>query len=310
MARPKGPKYRTFLLFVGPALLVYGIFCLYPTIAGIAGSFTDWDGYSQAQRFTGLANFRKLAGDEVFWTGLKNNLFLVCVPGVLMLALGLYFASALRDERTPGRRVFQFTFLFPNILAGVVVASLWSFVYSPSFGVVKGIVESLNGGLQAVHLSGLADWLSLRALADRAWLEPQYLMRALVPMLVWAGSGFFVVLFLAGMQNIPRELYEAARLDGANEWQVFRHVTWPGLSPIMVAAVTFVIIGGMKTFDSIWVMTQQNVPDRNHVLATYVYQQAFSEGRMGYGTAVGFVLLLLTMGFILLGRAVSPREKP
>ena len=164
-----GPKYRTFLLFVGPPLLVYGVFCLYPTIAGIVGAFTEWDGYSQAQHFTGLANFRKMASDEVFWTALKNNLFLVCVPGVLMLGLGLYLASALRDERMPGRRAFQFTYLFPNILAGVVVATLWSFVYSPSFGVVKGVLEAVDGGLHSVRLGSLADWLSLGGLAGRAF---------------------------------------------------------------------------------------------------------------------------------------------
>lgn len=306
----KGHTYRSFLLFVGPPLLVYGVFCFYPTVAGIAGAFTEWDGYSQSQRFTGLANFRKMASDDVFWTALQNNLFLVAVPGILMLALGLYLAAALRDERTPGRSVFQFAYLFPNILAGVVVATLWSFVYSPSFGVVKGILEAAAGALRFAHLDSLASCLGLRELAGQAWLEPQYFMRALVPMLVWAGAGFFVVLFLAGMQNIPRELYEAARLDGASEWQVFRHVTWPGLSPITVAAVTFAIIGGMKTFDCIWVMTQQHVPDRNQVLGTYVYQQAFAEARMGYGTAVALVLLVITMGFVLLAQRVLTREKP
>ncbi|MCY3020829.1 MAG: sugar ABC transporter permease [Planctomycetota bacterium] len=300
-------RYRDFLLFVGPPLLVYGVFCLYPTVAGIIGAFTEWDGYSQTQRFTGLANFRKMAADDVFWTALQNNLFLVAVPGIMLLALGLYFSSALRDERTPGRRVFQFTYLFPNILAGVVVATLWSFVYSPSFGVVKGTLEALHNALRFVRLDFVANALSLKELSRQAWLEPQYFMRALVPMLVWAGTGFFVVLFLAGMQNIPRDLYEAARLDGANEWQVFRHVTWPGLSPIMLAAVTFVIIGGMKTFDCIWVMTQQHVPDRNQVLATYVYQQAFSEARMGYGTAVALVLLFVTLGFVLVAHRMMRR---
>ena len=305
----KRPKYGNFMLFVGPPLLIYGVFCFYPTIGGIVGAFTEWDGYSQAQRFTGLANFRKMAADEVFWGAIRNNLFLVAAPGILMLALGLYLSSALSDERRVGRSVFQFTYLFPNILAGVVVATLWSFVYSPSFGVVKGILETVHGGLRSGHLDGIADWLGLKELAGQAWLEPQYFMNALVPMMVWAGTGFFVVLFLAGMQNIPKELYEAARLDGANEWQVFRYVTWPGLTPITVAAVTFTIIGGMKTFDSIWVMTQQHVPDRNQVLGTYVYQQAFSEARMGYGEAVALVLLLITMGIVLVAHKVVTRER-
>jgi len=304
----KRKKYREFLLFVGPPFLVYAVFCLYPTLSGILGAFTEWDGYSQTQRYTGLANFRKLASDEIFWGALKNNLFLVAVPGVLTLVLGLYFASALRDERTPGRSVFQFTYLFPNILAGVVVATLWWFVYSPSFGVVKGILKTLHSALEAARLDAVTHWLGLKELAGQAWLEPQYFMRALVPMLVWAETGFFVVLFLAGMQNIPRDLYEAARLDGASEWQVFRHVTWPGLSPITVAAVTFAIIAGMKTFDCIWVMTQQHVPERSHVLATYVYQKAFTEAHMGYGTAVALVLLIITMGAILLAQRGLARE--
>ena len=305
----KRPNYGNFMLFVGPPLLVYGVFCFYPTVGGIVGAFTEWDPYSQAQRFTGLANFRKMAADEVFWGAIRNNLFLVAVPGILMLILGLYLSSALGDERRLGRSVFQFTYLFPNILAGVVVATLWSFVYNPSFGVVKGILETLHGALRFAHLDCVANWLALKDLAGQAWLEPQYFMKALVPMMVWAGTGFFVVLFLAGMQNIPKELYEAARLDGANEWQVFRYVTWPGLTPITVAAVTFTIIGGMKTFDSVWVMTQQYVPDKSQVLGTYVYQQAFSAARMGYGEAVALVLLLVTLGIVLAANRVVAREK-
>jgi N-acetylglucosamine transport system permease protein len=302
-------KVRSLGLFVGLPLAIYGVFCLYPTLAGIVAAFLDWDGYSRTRHFAGLANFRKMASDEIFWMALRNNLFIVAVPGVLMLALGLYLACALRDERTPGRSVFQFAYLFPNILAGVVVATLWSFVYSPSFGIVKGLLGALDGGLKAAHLSAVARGMGLGELSGRAWLEPQYFMRALVPMLIWAEAGFFVVLFLAGMQNIPKDLYEAARLDGADEWQVFRHVTWPGLTPITVAAVTFAIISGMKIFDCIWVMTQQNVPDRNHVLGTYVYQQTFTEARMGYGTAVALVLLVLTMGFVILGRRMIAKEE-
>ena len=302
-------RYRTFLLFVGPPMLVYVVFCLYPMLAGIFTSLTEWDGYSGSQRYVGLANFEKLLGDEVFQTALKNNLFLVVVPGVIILALGLYLANVLREEQRRGRSTFQFAYLFPNILAGTVVAALWSFVYNPSFGVVKKLLEGLNWTLQGVYLGKLSEVLHLSDLAGQAWLAPQHFMWALVPMLIWGGTGFYVVLFLAGMQNIPREQYEAARIDGANEWQVFRHVTWPGLAPIITAAVTFMVIGGMKIFDVIWVMTQQSVPDRNQVLGTYVYQQAFVEARMGYGTAVAMVLMIITVGVVLLAQRLSARKQ-
>jgi len=302
-------RWRTFLLFVGPPMLLYLAFCLGPMLAGIATSLTRWDGYSGSRHYVGLANFKRLLHDEVFWTALKNNVFLLIVPGLIVLALALYLANALADERRRGRSVFQFTYLFPNILAGTVVAALWSFVYNPSFGVVKKLLEGLDWSLRRVHLGGLCDALHLSELAGQAWLAPQHFMWALVPMLVWGGTGFYVVLFLAGMQNIPKEQYEAARLDGANEWQVFRHITWPGLAPITAAAVTFMVISAMKIFDVIWVMTQQNVPDRNQVLGTYVYQQAFIEAHMGYGTAVAMVLMLITMGAVLLAQRLTWRAR-
>jgi ABC-type sugar transport system permease subunit len=174
---------------------------------------------------------------------------------------------------------------------------------------VKSVCLKLDGALAVIGLGRLADGLALKDLAGQAWLAPQHFMAALAPMIVWGGVGFYVVLFLAGMQNIPQDLYEAARLDGANEWQVFRHVTWPGLGPIMASAVTFTIISGMKVFDAIWVLTQQNVPDRNQVLGTYVYQQAFVEANMGYGTAVALVLLAITVGFVLIGHRLMRRAE-
>jgi raffinose/stachyose/melibiose transport system permease protein len=300
---------RSFALFIGIPLVPYAVFCLYPAVAGMFASLTRWDGYSRGWTFAGFENFRKLLlADEVFRTALKNNLFIVVVPGLIVLALGLFLANALNDRRMPLRRFFQFTYLFPNILAAVVVAALWSFVYNPSFGIVKSLCLGLDGLLGRIGLPAASDAVGLKEAAAQAWLAPQHFMKALVPMIVWGGVGFYVILFLAGMQGIPRTLYEAARLDGANEWQVFRHVTWPGLGPIVASAVTFAIIGGMKIFDSIWVLTQQNVPDRNQVLGTYVYQQAFVEANMGYGTAAAVVLLLITVGFVLLGHRLVRRS--
>jgi ABC-type sugar transport system permease subunit len=291
-----------FFLFIAPALLVYGLFCVFPTALGVMSSFFHWDGYSQARDFIGLANFRQLAGDGLFWTAFRNNIFLVLAPGSIMFFLALYLANSLHHERMPGRAAFQFTYLFPNILAGTVVAALWSFVYNPSFGAVK---EGLSGAVKlmnAAGLGGLATMLSLPQLAATAWLAPDNLLKALVPMLVWSGVGFYTVLFLAGMQNIPKQLYEAARIDGANEWQIFWTITWPSLGPVRVAAMTFIIISGMKMFDTIWVMTQQMVPDRNQVLGTYVYQQAFVEAQMGYGTAIALVLMALITVFVVAGQ--------
>ncbi|OGF48505.1 MAG: hypothetical protein A2452_11640 [Candidatus Firestonebacteria bacterium RIFOXYC2_FULL_39_67] len=296
-------KYLLFFLFVGPAFLLYALFCLYPAIAGIFTSLMQWDGYSNTKYFIGLGNFKKIiSSDSIFYTALKNNVFLVVVPGLILFIFSFYIANILRDEKVKGRGIFQFTYLFPNILAGTVIACLWSFVYNPSFGVVKGIINSIEKVLNVIGLDNISRLLNLTDLANQAWLSPQYFIWALVPIIVWEATGFYVILFLAGMQNISTELFESAKIDGANEWQIFWNIVWPEITPITVTVVTFIVISGMKIFDIIWVMTQQYVPTNNQVLATYIYQLAFMEANMGYGTAIAVILLIITMVFVYLGQ--------
>ena len=298
-----------FWLFVGPALILYAVFCLYPALDGVISAFTRWDGYTDSKKFIWFANFVQLWHDEVFWTGLKNNIYLVFIPGVIMLVLSFFFASVLKEERFKGRSLFQYAYLFPNIIAGTVVASLWSYIYNPKFGVVGKLFSGLYDILVGLGLAGLGNWLNLMELSKQAWLSPQFFMGALVPIMIWGGMGFYMVLFLAGMQNISPELYEAARIDGASEWDVFWHITWPSLLPITLSAVTFLVISGMKIFDIIWILTNGVVPEQEHVLATYVYQKAFTEANMGYGTAVAVVLLMITTVFVVTGQGIFKEKE-
>ncbi|MFQ6097936.1 MAG: carbohydrate ABC transporter permease [Armatimonadota bacterium] len=273
MAR-KRDRIRLIVLFLLPAGLVYGIFVLWPSLRAMAAGATYWDGFSAEQRWVGLANFARLVHDHTFWLAIRNNLVLLFFPPLFCLIISLFFASVIaRGIR--GARLFRIAFFFPNIMSAVLIALLWSFIYNPSFGL-------LNGLLRQVHLEAL----------QRTWLGPDLLIKSVVAPMVYTGVGFYLILFIAGIQNIPQSLYDAAEVDGASGWQTFWRVTLPLLWPMLTVAVVFSIIGGLKAFDIVWIMTLGNPTDQTHTMATYMYQKAFMQGEMGYGTAVSVVLFL------------------
>jgi len=288
----KKSKRNITILFMLPACLLYGLFVAYPVIRALWVSFNRWDGYARSMTFVGLDNFKNiLFNDPVFWGSFKNTFYLLAVPGVITLALALFFASVL-SSGIKGSKLFRVAFFFPNIMSVVIVALLWSFVYNPSFGI-------LNGLLRLVGLEQLT----------RTWLEPIRVIPALVAPIVWCGVGFYMILFLAGIQNIPQVLYEAAYIDGANSWQSFRHVTLPLLREILSIAIVFIVIGGLKIFGLLWVITSGNPTRHSQVIASYMYQKAISEGNMGYGTAISVLLFILVLTATLISMKMTQGKK-
>ena len=289
MAR-KRDRIRLIILFLLPAGLFYGVFVLWPSLRAMAAGTTYWDGFSAEQRWVGLANFGRLLHDHTFWLSIRNNAILLFFPPLFCLVISLFFASLIaRGIR--GARLFRITFFFPNIMSAVLIALLWSFIYNPSFGL-------LNGLLKAAHLQAL----------ERTWLGPDMLIKSVVAPMVYTGVGFYLILFIAGIQNIPQSLYDAAEVDGASGWQAFWRITLPLLWPMLTVAVVFSIIGGLKAFDVVWVMTLGNPTDQTQTMATYMYQKAFMQGEMGYGTAVSVVLFLLVFATSLASLRLMRRE--
>jgi ABC-type sugar transport system permease subunit len=271
-------RTRAAVGFVLPALLLYLVFMVWPFIQSIWFAMTDWNGATPTKTFVGLANFAELARDALFWRALRNNLIWVVIGTIAPLVVGMVLALLLWN-RPKGFTFFRTAFFLPHILLTVVVGIIWTWIYSPIFGI-------LNKWLDAI---GLED-------VSRGWLgDPSTALYAVLGAAIWAEVGFVFVILLAGLQNVSRDLLEAATLDGANGWQRFRDVTVPQLANVLNVIIALLLIGGFNVFDIIFVMTQGGPANATETMATMTYTEAFTQNRVGYGSAVSLVMTAISL---------------
>jgi ABC-type sugar transport system permease subunit/ABC-type glycerol-3-phosphate transport system substrate-binding protein len=279
--------------FVGPALLLYAGLVVLPGIAAFTWAFTRWDGMGE-RAWSGLFNFKWLLFEsDLFWAALKNNAFLMLVPALTVLPLALSLAYALHRGALGGR-FFRAVFLFPNLLGGIAATLLWMSAYAP------------HGGLANAALSGLGNLLhvdALRGFAGYPWLAPRNLYWSLVPIYLWMACGFNLVLFLAAMEGIDPQLYEAAELDGASKARQFFTLTLPLIWDVVVIAVVFIVIAGLNAFEMIWLLTQQDPDTSTHTLGTLMVTSMFKDFQVGRATAIAVMLFIL----VLAGSAAAMR---
>jgi len=281
--KPKARNELTALPFLIPALIIYVVFLLYPIINAISISFYQWDGLSPNRVFVGLDNYVYLfTKDDVFWRSLQNSGIWVILSLLLPTTAGLTLAIAL-NRHLFGRSVFRMVFYLPAIIASIAVATIWGWMYNPSLGVINSVLKQI--GLKALT----QDWLGNRNIA----------LFSVFVAYIWTATGPNMVLFLAGLQSVPQELVEAARIDGANRWATFWNVTIPALRPTFVVVIALSIINSLKVFDLIYIMTYGGPGDSTQVLASWSYFQAFSFNRYGMGMAVAVVLLIITLIIIV-----------
>lgn len=283
----KQRQQTTFIAsFLGPPLALYLFFVVWPTLNAFRYSLTRWDGLSDPV-WVGLANFARMFRPESnFPVALLHNVYLMVVPGIFILVLALFFASAIH-QRIPGARAFRIAFFFPNVISSVAVALLWVLIYSTSdVGLLNTLLKSVGGQKEPIPFA-----------------ESSRLLGALVPMIVWTATGFYMVLFLAAMENIPESFYEAARLDGAGPSRVFFGITLPLMWDVLTTGIIFLVIGGLKIFDSVWVMENGRPSPSTHTMSTLMYSRVFEEYNMGLGTAIAVLLF----GLVLLASLVSSR---
>lgn len=262
-------------LWVLPAVLLYAIFKLAPMVAGIYLALLQWDGIEPA-KFVGLRNFQRMLEDEAILLALGNNVqyALGTVVGKIVLSL---FLALLLNQSLRGRSFYRTALFLPVVMSFVVVGILWAWLYNAQFGLVNSLMQRL--GLDALIL----DWLG----------DPKVALWSLVAVDVWKWYGFHMVIFLAGLQTIPVELYEAARIDGANRWRQFLHITLPLLQPVMLVNVTLSLMGGFGVFDIPYVMTEGGPANATLVMALHIYIQGFKFYKFGYAAALSYVLLTL-----------------
>ena len=263
-------------LMLAPAALLLGLFFVWPFMRGLWISVTRWDGFS-APVFVGFANYARLFGDSLFQGALINNLIFVVLILIFKNGLGMGLALLL-DRALFFRGPIRAAVFIPVTLSFAATGLLWSWIYNPVFGL-------LNAGLDLVGLAGL----------KRSWLgDADIALYAIVAVDIWKWLGFHAVIYLAGLQTIPSELYEAAHLDGASALRRFRHITLPLMMPVVLINVILGLSGAfVRNFDIVQVLTQGGPNHATEVVMTLMVKTAFQDGNMGYASAMGFTLFLI-----------------
>ncbi|WNE94709.1 sugar ABC transporter permease [Streptomyces luomodiensis] len=273
--RAPGEPRAIGYLYILPALAVYAVFLLYPFGQSVWLSFVHWDGLTVATP-AGFDNYRALFSDPSLRAPFLHALLLLVFYSALPVAIGLLLAAVMSRARVRGMTFFRTVLFLPQVLALIVVGVAWRSILAPD-----GLLNDL---LRAVGLGGLArPWLG-----DYTWALP-----AVGVVGTWVGTGLCMVLFLAGAQRIPRELYEAARMDGAGPLREFRAVTLPGLRPQIAVALTLTIVAGLRNFDLIYITTSGGPGNATSVPAYEVYHRAFETNQVGSAAAVGVALTVL-----------------
>ena len=270
---------RAALLFLAPAIVLLTVFFFAPVIAGFALSLTDFDLYtlgdSESVRIVGLRNYRDLLGSSIFWTAFANTMYFALLGGPLTVAVSLAAALLVNSKLTRFKSLFRTIYFAPVVTTLVAVAIVFKYIYHPRFGMLNRFLDTI--GLPQ------PDWLG----------NPKLAMLAIIILAVWKGFGYTMIIFIAGLQQIPEELYEAARLDGAGPWRQFRHVTLPMLAPTFLFVGVVVAIGQLQIFAEPYVMTQGGPLNKTVTMVMLMYQQGFKFWEMGYAAAVAFVLFLV-----------------
>jgi multiple sugar transport system permease protein len=276
------PEARAALLFLTPAMALITLFFFLPVLGGFLLSLTDFDLYSigdlRNTRVVGAANYTSLLDNPLFWRALTNTLYFSFVGGPLTIAVALGAALLLNAKLARFKAFFRTIYFAPVVTTIVGVAIVWKYIYHPRVGL-------LNRMLDAVGIAG-PDWLG----------DPRWAMPALILLAIWRGFGYATVIFLAGLQNVPEELYEAARIDGAGGWKQFIHVTVPQLGPTFVFVGIITAIGFLQVFAEPYVMTPDGGPlNATLTIVMLMYREGFRWWNMGYAAAVAFILFALVL---------------
>ncbi len=276
------PEARAALLFLTPAMALITLFFFVPVVGGLILSLTDFDLYSIGDpgntRVVGASNYLSLLENPLFWRALTNTLYFSFVGGPLTIAAALGAALLLNAKLARFKAFFRTVYFAPVVTTIVGIAIVWKYIYHPRIGL-------LNRMLDAVGITG-PDWLG----------DPRWAMPALILLAVWRGFGYAMVIFLAGLQNVPEELYEAARIDGAGSWRQFVHVTVPQLGPTFVFVGIVTAIGFLQVFAEPYVMTPDGGPlNSTLTIVMLMYREGFRWWNMGYAAAVAFILFALVL---------------
>jgi raffinose/stachyose/melibiose transport system permease protein len=273
---------RTIALFLTPAFIFYFMFIIFPIIQAIYVSFFQWKGFGAPTNFVGLDNYTQILGDKYFIKGVINALMIVVLSIGVQLPLALALALMV-GRRLPGRAFFRTVFFLPYVLSEVMAAIIWLGMFNPdpTRGFLNGLIVAISPGTQPVAWLGTMD----------------VVMIAIFMALTWKYFGLHLLLFMAGLQNVPREVEEAAAIDGASTWQSIRYVTIPMIGSTIRLVIYLAVLGGLSVFALVWVMTQGGPAHASETMATYMYKSGFVKFQFGYGSAVAMLMFMMCLAF-------------
>jgi raffinose/stachyose/melibiose transport system permease protein len=293
MRRPRisWGQVATIAGFLLPATIIYVGLVLLPVAQAVYFSFFRWNGLGPLEQFNGLANYVRILSDRAFLSSLSHNLQLVVLSLAFQLPLSLALALLIR-EITRGRAAFRTIFFLPFVLSEVVTGVIWNFIYRPQGGLINALIQMVAPGSEPSAL-----------LAD-----PNTVLYALFIVITWKYFGYHMILYIAGLQNIPAEIEEAAAIDGCSRLQTLRYITLPLLGSTVRLTIYLSVLGSLQFFDLIWVMTTGGPVGASDTMATYLYKYGFQRFQLGYGSAVAVILFLICFSFSLIYQRFAMRR--
>jgi raffinose/stachyose/melibiose transport system permease protein len=284
----KAKDRMVIILFLFPALVIFMLFVIYPIFRSAYYSTFDWKGLGEATKNIGLGNYQKILVDSVFQKSVLNVVIIIVLSLALQLPAAIILSTMVARD-LPGRALFRTIFFLPYVLSEVNAAIMWMLLYNPDpdRGFINGILVAM--GVNPVN------WLA----------DMNVVLFAVFVVLTWKYFGFHMLLYLTGLQNIPTEIEEAARMDGANSFQNFWHITLPLLSGTIKTSVQMSVLGSIQQFILVWVMTKGGPVNASEVMATYMYRFGFVRFQFGYGSAVAIIMFLVCVIFSLLYRQLT-----
>jgi len=281
-------------LFLAPAFILFLIFLIYPIFRSVYYSLFNWNGLGPAIRFVGLNNFTQILTDQVFLKAIGNAIVIVVLSLAVQLPLALALAIMVGRD-LPGRAFFRSIFFMPYVISEVITAIIWMSMFSPD--PQRGFINALLILIPGVHAQNFLG-------------DMNQVMACVFVVLTWKYFGLHMLLFMAGLQNIPREVEEAAMIDGANRWQTLWHVTIPLLATTIRTATYLSVLGSLTQFNLVWIMTRGGPVNTSEMMATYMYRYAFIRFQLGYGSAVALVMLALCLIFSIAYLRISRQPDP
>lgn len=268
---------KVIFSLVAPGLLVFFVAILAPILLSVYYGFTDFSGMG-SYHFVGLENYKTLMKDPVFWTALRNSLFLAI--GFICIQHPLAMLVAVKLDKLQGKAegIFRCIYFIPNVISVAVIAYLWKFIYNPNFGLIQKILDVFGYEGKPVNLlgSGTAIW-------------------AVLVVLVWHGFGWGMLIYYTGVKNIDPVMYEAAAIDGATGAKTFFHITLPLMKPVIQVNVTMAIISALKQMETVYLLTSGGPGNETQFMASYLYKQAFSSFKYGYGNAISVIFIIICL---------------